>query len=162
MGFNTGLSTADTAEISKQIAAATGWLRQGRNAQAFALLSGPGMEKDPAAVFALGLCCLRADDPSSALSHFERALHLVKSLAPSPQAETGNAAYLKLYADQITEAVFLTPMDADFYGRFPKAAEQTVLLAMIHTCRLMGKDDQARRLAAGLAGPEFEAYKNKL
>jgi hypothetical protein len=35
------------------------------------------------------------------------------------------------------------------------------LLAMIHVYRQKGMTDQARKLAAGLTGPVFEAWKNR-
>ena len=161
MGFNTDSSTPNTTEKTKQIKAAIAYLRQNRNAQAFLLLSEPGLEKDPAAEFALGLCYLRADELTSAVSHFEQALWLIKSAGFSPRAESGNAVYLKLAAGQIADEVYLTPMDASYCTLFPKAAEQTVMLAMIHTYRLMGMSDQARRVAAGLTGPEFDEFKKK-
>ena len=138
------------------------WLRQGFDAQAFLLLSGPQMEKDPAARFALGLCRLRAGEPDAAIPCFEEALRLIKALPPPPGTAENGETYLKLARKEIEDEQYLRPMDSDFCARFPKSAGDMVLLALIHVYRLKGMTRQAQKLAAALAGPAFEAYKNEL
>jgi hypothetical protein len=69
--------------------------------------------------------------------------------------------YLKLAEKQIEDELYLRPMDPDFCARFPKAAGDMVLLALIHVYRQKGMGDQAHKLAAGLTGPVFDAYKNR-
>jgi hypothetical protein len=143
-------------------------LCQGRDAEAYLLLSEAGLEKEPSARHALGICHLRADNPDKAVSCFEQALALLKAgiakespvsgLEPPPTDET----YIRLAVKQIAAKAYLRPMDADFCSRFPKTAKQTVLLSLIHAYRETGNDEQARRLAAGLAGKEFEEYKKSL
>ncbi|MDR2052953.1 MAG: hypothetical protein LBP80_06020 [Treponema sp.] len=143
-------------------AAAVAYLRQGFDAQAFLLLSGPQM-KDPAARFALGLCCLRAGEEDAAIFCFEEALRLIKALpVPPPETAENGETYLKLAKKQIEDELYLSPMDPDFCARFPKSAGQMVLLALIHVYRQKGMTSQAQKLAAGLTGPAFEAYKGHL
>lgn len=145
------------------VAAAIDCLRHGFYAQAFALLSDPRLDRNPAARFALGLCRLHATEFDAAISCFEQALHGLKAAVPQPASVAENTdTYHKLAARRIAEEGFLVPMDPDFCARFPKTAEQTALLALIHTYRKTGMHDQAQRLAAGLTGPAFEAYQNKL
>ena len=149
----------------EQLDAAIAWLRQGWNAQAFALLSaaGAGFEKEPAARFALGLCQLRAGDLTSAISCMEQALHLLGSMsAPAREISENNETWLRLSVAQIAEKIYLAPMDADFCLRFPKAARETVLLALIYVYQKKGMTEQAQRLASGLTGAVFEEYKKKI
>jgi len=134
-------------------------LRQGRNAEAYLLLSEPKPEKGPAEHFNLGLCHFHANDFSAAISCFEKAQQLLKTLSPSRFTSENSETYLKLAAAQIAEKTYLNPMDADFCILFPKAAEQTVLLCMIDAYRQKGMIEQARRLCSALSGPQFEAFK---
>jgi hypothetical protein len=53
-------------------------------------------------------------------------------------------------------------MDGDFCAGFPKFAGDMVLLALIHVYRQKDMKSQAQKLAAGLTGPAFEAYKAEL
>jgi len=127
------------------------------------LLSKPGMQGFPAAVFALGLCHLSAGERPSAISCFERALRLLQSPSASlPDPLENGDAYLKLSETQILEKTYLVPMDSVFCGHFPVAAKQTVLLALIHAHMENGSRDQAKRLLPGLAGPVFETFKQQL
>ncbi|MDR2768552.1 MAG: hypothetical protein LBB82_09545 [Treponema sp.] len=160
MNFNTGKPLEDPqCEAQSAIA----YLRQGFDAQAFLLLSGPQTEKDPAARFALGLCHLRAGEQDAAIFCFEQALRLIKAIPGSGPGTTENGeTYLTLAKKQIEDELYLKPMDGDFCARFPKFAEYMVLLALISVYRQKGMGDQAQKLAAGLTGPAFEAYKNKL
>ena len=163
--------TSSPAGAGKQdagrVAAGIEYLRQGRLSQAYVILSQPGTEKDPAARFALGLCHFRAGELSAAISCFEQALGLLRA-APSSQGLASRAAaentetYLKLAAQQIADKTHLGPMDADFCTLFPKAAEHTVLLALIDAYIQKGMIEHAQRLSSGLTGPAFEAYKKKL
>jgi tetratricopeptide (TPR) repeat protein len=167
MGFNTNKPATPAAEKqnAERIAAAIACLRQGRNAQAFLLLSEPGacLEKEPAARYALALCHLRAADLAPAISCMEQALHLLRAMsAPAWGALEINETYLRLAAGQIVEEVYLAPVDADFCVRFPTAAEQTVLLALIYIYQKKGVTEHAQRLAASLTGPVFEEFKKKL
>ena len=145
-------------------AAAIECLRQGRNAQAFLLLSEPKPEKGPAEHFNLGLCYFRAGDFSAAVSCFEKAQQLLKAFsAPQGRSAAENSeTYLKLAAEQIMAKSYLNPMNADFCTLFPKIAEQAVLLCMIGAYQQKGLIEQARRLSSALAGPQFEAYKKTL
>jgi tetratricopeptide (TPR) repeat protein len=168
MSFNTN-APAVKQQTTESTAAAIKYLRQGWNAQAFLLLSEQESERDPAARFALGICHLRIDDLSSAITCFEQALNLLRAATPVPPAATiargpaeNSVTYIRLTAKQVEEEIFLTPMDADFCIRFPKAAEQITLLALIHTYQQKGMLEQAMRLSAGLIGPAFEEYKKKL
>ena len=162
MAFNTN-SPAVGKRIPERISMAVECLRQGRADEAFLLLSEPGVEKEPAGCFALGLCYLRAGEPSRAISCFEQALNLFRVMPsrPSARTETGEI-HLKLAMKQIAEKVYLAPMDAEFCALFPKAAEQAALMALIDSCLQIGMIEQARRFSAGLNGPEFAEYKNKL
>jgi tetratricopeptide (TPR) repeat protein len=164
MGFNTDrLEPLKKPQDEEPVAAAIAYLRQGFDAQAFLLLSDPQTEKDPAARFALGLCRLRAGEPDAAIFCFEQALHLIKAI-PVPPMETAKngETYLKLAEKQIEDEQYLKPMDGDFCARFPKSAGQMVLLALIRVYLQKGMSDQAQKLAAGLTGPVFEAYKINL
>ena len=163
MGFNANSPAMPEKQITEQITAAIAYLRQGRSAQAFLLLSEPGAEKESAASFALGLCRLRAGELTAAVSCFEQALNLLRAMPSKPplRLETSET-YIKLSESQIAEKVYLTPMDVDFCASFPKAAEQNVLLALIDTCVQNGMMEQARRLSSALTGPVFEGYKKKL
>jgi tetratricopeptide (TPR) repeat protein len=163
MSFNTNISDSPSRPETGKLALAVSCVRQGRNAQAFLLLSGPGFEKAPAAQFALGLCYLHAEELSKAIACFEQTLHLLKaSSAPSRELQAAKETYVKLAAKQIEAKAYLEPMDADFFAGFPQAAEQNTLLALIHAYRGNGMIEQARRLAAGLTGAEFEEYKKTL
>jgi tetratricopeptide (TPR) repeat protein len=147
----------------ERIAAAIAYLRQGFDAQAFLLLSDPRTEEDPSARFALGLCHLRAGEPDAAIFCFEQALRLIKAIpVPPPGTAENGGTYLKLAEKQIEDEKYLSPMDGDFCARFPKSAGYMVLLALISVYREKGMIDHAQKLAAGLRGPAFEAYKNKL
>ena len=143
--------------------AAIRYLRQGWDAQAFSLLASTAAEQFPAPQFALALCYLRAGAPEKALSCLERTLRLIREgpLAPPGAAENSDT-HARLYAGQIENRAWLNPMDADFCERFPRAAEQTALLALIHVHTLLGQADKAKSLAAGLTGRAFEEYKRKL
>ena len=168
-----GFITKDSAGAGKQdgrrIAAGIEYLRQGRSAQAYLILSEPGTEKDPSARFALGLCHFRANDLSAAISCFEQALGLLRAASPSqglasaPRAAAENSEiFLKLAAQQIADKMYLGPMDRDFCAHFPKAAEHTVLLALIDAYLQKGMTEHAQKLSSGLTGPAFEVYKKKL
>jgi len=159
MGFN----TATVHNVKEAISEAIGFLRQGWNAQAFSLLSELKAEKDPAACFALGLCHFRAGDFSAAIPCFEQALQALKGIsAPQRLTAENNATYQRLFIEQIKDQVYLTPLDIEFCERFPKAAEQTVLLALIDSYRQKGMMEQVRRLSAGLTGAVFEDYRKRL
>jgi tetratricopeptide (TPR) repeat protein len=148
---------------AERIAAAVKYLRQGRSAQAFLILSEPGAEKEPAARFAFGLCHFHAGDLSTAISCFEQALHLLRAVQVKPQGASENTdIFIKLAAAQIEDKTYLTPIDADFCALFPKAAEQSVLLALIDAYQKKGMNEKAQQLSSGLTGPIFEAYKKKL
>jgi tetratricopeptide (TPR) repeat protein len=156
-------------QTTERSATAIKYLRQGWNAQAFLMLSEADSEKDPAARFALGICHLRAGDPSSAASCFEQALQLLKIASSVPSGVMtrkgpgeNSETYLRLTAKQIEDMIYLTPMDPDFCTRFPKGAEQIALMALIHTYNQKGMTEQALRLASGLIGPAFEGYKKRL
>ncbi|MCL2142111.1 MAG: tetratricopeptide repeat protein [Methanimicrococcus sp.] len=148
---------------TERIAAAIAYLRQGRSAQTFLILSESGAEKEPSARFALGLCYFHANDLSTAISYFEQALQLLRAVPPGLQKAAENTdPYLKLAAAQVENKIYLTPMDADFCTLFPKTAEQTVLLALIDSYLQKGMNEKAQQLSSGLIGPVFEAYKKKL
>ncbi|MDR1410149.1 MAG: hypothetical protein LBJ12_07820 [Oscillospiraceae bacterium] len=53
-------------------------------------------------------------------------------------------------------------MDESFCERFPKAAEQTALQALIHAHIKNGSPEQAKHLPPGLTEPAFEAFKKKI
>jgi tetratricopeptide (TPR) repeat protein len=167
MSFNTN-APSEKQQSTELTSAAIKYLRQGWNAQAFLLLSEAEIEKDPAAKFALGLCHIRINDPSAAITCFEQALDLLKASSSSSSAPItrgpaeSSETYIKLAAAQIEEKAYLTPMDTDFCTRFPKAAEQNVLLALIYAYHQKGMFEQVQRLSSGLTGPVFEAYKKKL
>ena len=151
-----------SVQTSKNTVLAIACLRQGRNAEAFSLLSAPGLEQEPAAQFSLGLCYLRAGEHSKAISCFEQTVQLLKpSLVPSGSS-AGNEIYLKLAVEQLEAKVYLEPMDMEFCTCLPKLAEQTTLLALIHTYMENSMEEQAKRLASGLVGTEFAEYKRKL
>jgi tetratricopeptide (TPR) repeat protein len=164
MNFNTGMTLPPgTPRGEEHIAMAIACARQGFDAQAFLLLSDPRTERDPAARFALGLCHLRAGEPDAAISCFEQALRLIKAIpCPPPGTAENSETYMKLARKQVEEELYLTPMEPDFCTRFPKAAGNMVLLALVSVYRQKGMTDQARKIAAGLTGPAFEAYKIKL
>jgi len=166
MSFNTNLS-AEGQQAPDQSAAAIKYLRQGWDAQAFLILSEAGSEKNPAARFALGICHVRAGELSFAIPCFEQALQLLRTASPVPPSlakGTGenSETHLSLTKKQIEDAIYLTPMDADFCSRFPRAAEQTVTMALIHVYKQKGMVEQAQRLASGLIGPAFEEYRKRL
>jgi tetratricopeptide (TPR) repeat protein len=163
MGFNTDrLEPLEKPRSEAYIAVAIEYLRQGFDAEAFLLLSDRQTEKDPAARFALGLCRLRAGELDAAIFCFEQALRLIKTIpCPPPETAENGETYLRLVKKQIEDERCLTPIDPDFCVRFPKSAGQMVLLALIHVYRQKGMIDQAQKLAAGLTGPIFEAYKNE-
>jgi len=161
MGFNSNVS--DSLQEKDKLALAISCMRNGRNAQAFSLLSSQEFEKVPAAQFALGLCYLRASDPSKAIACFEQTLRALKmSNNPTRELPVSNEIYIRLAAKQIKDMSYLEPMDADFCTNFPQPAEQNTLLAMIHAYRESGMTEQARRLAAGLTGTEFAEYRKTL
>jgi tetratricopeptide (TPR) repeat protein len=164
MGFNTDKpAPLGKPQYEEHIVAAIAYMRQGFDAQAFLLLSGPQTEKDPSAQFALGLCHLRAGELDAAIFCFEQALRLIKAIpVPPPKTAESGETYLKLAKKQIEDEGYLRPMDPDFCAGFPKSAEQMVLLALISVYRQKGMSDQAQKLAAGLTGPVFEVYKIKL
>ena len=148
---------------SNKLSLALSCLCQGRNAEAFLILSGPDLEKEPAAQFALGLCYRRADDLPKAVSCFEQALrHLKINFAPTGESQAADETYLRLAVKQIEAKAYLEPMDADFCAFFPKMAKQTILLALIDTYKEHGMTEQAQKLAAGLVGAEFTAFRNTL
>jgi tetratricopeptide (TPR) repeat protein len=164
MGFNTDKPAPGAQpQGGGQIAAAVAYLRQGLDAEAFLLLADQQTEQDPAARFALGLCYLRAGGSETAILCFEQALRLLRSIPvpPASPAENGET-YLTLARKQIADQRWLAPLDADFCLRFPKAARDAVLLALISIYRQKGMTGQARKLAAGLTGPVFETYKAEL
>jgi tetratricopeptide (TPR) repeat protein len=164
MGFNTDRpAPLEKPQGEEHIAAAIAYLRQGFDAQAFLLLSGPHTEKNPAARFALGICHLRAGEPDAAILCFEQALRLIKAVpSPPPETAENSETYLALAKKQIKDEAYLSPMDSGFCAGFPKAAGLMVLLALISVYRQKGMTSQAHKLAAGLAGPVFEDYKIKL
>jgi tetratricopeptide (TPR) repeat protein len=164
MGFNTDRpGPLEKPQDEDRVAAAITFLRQGFDAQAFLLLSGPYMEKDPSARFALGLCHLRAGERDEAISCFEQALSLIKAIpCPPPETAENGETYLRLAKKQIEDELYLSPMDSDFCARFPKSAGLMVLLALISVYRQKGMKSRAQNLAAGLTGPAFEDYKNEL
>lgn len=163
MSFNDNISSLPSRPDMSKLTLAVSCLREGRNAQAFMALSAPGFEKVPAAQFALGLCDLRADDLPAAIAKFEQAIGLLRaSASPARESPPISKTYLRLAVKQIEAKAYLEPMDADFCARFPQAAEQNALLALIHAYRESGMADQAKKLAAGLTGAEFEEYKKTL
>jgi tetratricopeptide (TPR) repeat protein len=164
MGFNTDRpAPLEKPQGEDHIAAAIAYVRQGFDAQAFLLLSGPHTEKDPSARFALGLCHLRAGEPDAAIFCFEQALSLIKAIPCPPQGTAENGeTYMKLAKKQIEDELYLRPMDNDFCALFPKSAGQIVLLALISVYRQKGMTSQAQKLAAGLTGPVFEDYKKRI
>jgi tetratricopeptide (TPR) repeat protein len=164
MGFNMDRPAfLGKPQGEEHIATAIAYVRQGFDAQAFLLLSGPHTEKDPAACFALGLCHFRAGEPDAAIFCFEQALRLIKTVpCPPPESVENGETYLKLAKKQIEDELYLSPMDSGFCERFPKSAGDMVLLALIHVYRQKGMKSQAQKLAAGLIGPAFEDYKNEL
>jgi Tfp pilus assembly protein PilF len=165
MSFNTD---SPAAQGEKQYGAdkvklAISYMRQGRNAQAFLILSDSDTDKDPAARFALGLCYLRSGDVPSAITRFDQALNILKSTsAAKREIKSSTDAYYNLAKNQVAENVYLAPMDADFCTIFPEAAEQTVILALTYAYLKNGMDEQARRISAGLVGPMFDEYKRTL
>ena len=139
------------------------YLREGWNTQAFSLLSAVEENASPAAAFALALCYLRADDFSAAAARLEHALRLARALpAARPNAAENTSTYTKLFKGQLEDEFYLTPMDTDFCTLFPREAERTILLALIHTYRKQGMDEKARQLSSGLSGAIFEQYKKRL
>jgi hypothetical protein len=163
MSFNPNVRN-EGPQTSGRTAVAIKYLRQGWRAQAYLILSEPGQEKIPAAQFALGICHFHAGDLPSATMCIERALQLLRasSSPPAPVAAESSDSYIKLAMKQIEDQTYLTPMDADFCTTFPKAAEQTVILALIYVYLQRGMREQAQKLSSGLAGPVFEAHKRKL
>lgn len=161
MGFYGSQNSKTNVSPLNLLDTAIRYLREGWNAPAFLLLSEAKPEKEPAAEFALALCYLRAGELSAAVLHLEQALRLIRTASVPPSQET-NETYIKLYKEQLEEQIYLTPMDADFFSLFPKEAEQTVLLALIHVYQQKGMDEQAQRLSAGLVGTVFEEHKKRL
>ena len=162
MSFNTA-GTAGGPQNKEQTAAAIRYLRQGLKAQAFLILNGINTDNDPAAKFAMGLCRLGAGELSAAIDCFERTVQMLKNLPPAqrPGAEN-NETHIKLTVQQINDRTWLTPMDADLISLFPKAAEQTAMLALIHCYQLNGMPDMARKVAAALTGPAFDEFRKKI
>jgi len=143
--------------------AAIRYLQQGRSAQAYAILSQGGYEKEPAAWFAQGLCHIRAGEMAKSVTDFEQALSLLRSAAASHGLAAENTEiYHRLAREQLANQAYLDPMDAEFCRLFPKAAEQNVILALIHSYRQMGMNEQVRRLSSGLTGPIFEDFKRAI
>ncbi len=168
MSFNSG-GPSDKQTTPEQISAAVKYLRQGWDAQAFLVLSESGTEKNPVARFALGLCYLRANDLTMAAQCFEQALNLLKAASAATPATAvmkgtseNSETHVKLTEKQIEDKVYLTPMDPDFCARFPKAAEQIAILALIDVYQRKGMNEQAQRLSSGLTGPAFESFKKRL
>ena len=142
---------------------AIAYLRQGRSAEAFLILSEPGNEKNPAARYALGLCHYKAGDLPAAISCFDQALSLLRTMPSKHRSAAENTeTYLMLSKGQIADKIFLNPMDSSFCALFPKTAEQTIILASIEIYLQMGMKDKAKQLSAGLTGSVFEIYKNEL
>gem|GEM_PF-1067680 len=140
-------------------------LRQGQNAQGFLLLSSIAeKEKDnPAAAFALALCYIRSEETSKAIPHLEQALRLTRSLSlTQPNTAENTDTYIRLYQAQLNNQFYLDPIDTDFCTLFPKEAERTILLALIHAYRKMSMEEKVRQLSAGLSGKIFEEYKKRL
>ena len=165
MSFYTGPSSPSEQGLQdpKRVEFAISCMRQGRNAQAFLILSEPWSEKDPAARFALGLLRLRSGDDQEAIRCFEQSLNLVRMIsAPKQGMSESSETYIRLAAGQVSESVYLTPMDPDMFTYFPEAAMHTVILALIHVYRKKGMDEQARKLISGLTGPAFEKYKKDI
>ena len=154
------------AEPEKQNAnckTAINYLRQGRSAEAFLLLAEPGNEKDPAARFALALCHLNAGELPAAISCFEQALGILQAMPPKlPERPKTSETYFKLAVKQIAEKAYLAPLDVDFCELFPKAAEQTVLLALIDCFKQNGMIEKAKRLSSALTGQVFEEFKRSI
>jgi tetratricopeptide (TPR) repeat protein len=150
----------------ERIQVAIEYLKQGRSAQAFLLLSDKKDEKEPAALFALGLCRRLCSELPEAIQCFEQSLKLLKAASAPAKAAYAPAEnseeYIRLSIEQIKEKVYLGPMDIDFCERFPKAAEQNILLALIDTYRQNRMEPEAKRLSAALTGPIFDDYKNRL
>jgi tetratricopeptide (TPR) repeat protein len=160
MAFNTQSSAQAVNQNQRENAdAGIKFFHQGRNAEAYHLLNQPNLENQPAARFALGLCYLLAQDISQAIVCFERAYRLFREAAVSSFTAESSEIIVKLTAHQIKNQIFLSPMDTDFCARFPKAASETALLALVYTYWQNGMKEQARKLAAGLTGPAFEAFK---
>ena len=163
MGF--GEKPVTVQEKQTQGRTAIEYLREGRNAQAYVLLSEMGTDKDPSSCFALGLCHFRAGDLTEAISFFEQALDLIKAMpqgfASNVRAENSET-YKKLSIGHIANKIYLNPMDKNFCTQFPKAAEQNILLALIDMYKNNGMKEHARRLSSALTGPVFEAYKKEL
>jgi hypothetical protein len=136
-------------------------LRQGHFAQAYAVLSVSRFEKEPAALFALGLCHLHAEEYPASIDCFKKA-ELLLRVSSRQEMPPANETYFRLAVKQIEQKVYLKPMDTDYCARFPKTAAQTVLMAMIYTYQKSGMPEQVRRLAAGLTGAEFARYKEKM
>lgn len=162
MSFNTNTPDPQTRQAVDKIALAISCLRQGRNAQAFLLLSAQGLERAPAAQFALGLCHLRAEALAKAIACFEQALSILKAASAPRESPPADDTYVTLVKKQIKAEIYLEPMDAEFCIRFPQVAEQNILLALIYVYRKNGMEEQARRIAAGLIGTEFAEYRKTL
>jgi len=160
MGFYTSSSSAASSD-SDRLPVAIACLRQGRDAQAFLLLSEQPDEKRSAARFALGLCYVHAGGWSAAAPLFEQALVLLRALTAPMGTIKNSDTYLKLATKQIKEEVYLSPLDADFCRRFPHAAAQAVTPVLIYVYKKQGIDTQARQLVDSLTGPEFESYKKE-
>ncbi|MDR0288328.1 MAG: hypothetical protein LBI03_11575 [Clostridiales bacterium] len=145
------------------INAAISYVRQGLEAQAYLIFSGQKDMKEPAALFAFGLCHFHAEDFTAAIPCFEQAIKFLKAVPTVTRTAAENSeSYINLYKKQIEAKTYLMPMTSDFCAMFPKVAEQNILLALIDTYMCMNMTEQAQRLASGLTGPVFETYKNKL
>ncbi|MCL1905179.1 MAG: tetratricopeptide repeat protein [Methanomassiliicoccaceae archaeon] len=163
MSFNPAASDPTSNAGPGRLALGISCLRQGRNAEAFLILSEKGFEKESAAQFALGLCHLRADDPAKAVECFEQALRLLRTTnAPIGDMQTSRDTYLKLAAKQVEAGTYLEPMDADLCSALPKTARHNMLLALIHAYRVQGMTEPVRQLAAGLVGTEFGEFRKTL
>ena len=79
MSFNTNTPKPSGNSLDEnRVEAAIRYLRQGFVAEAYLLLSQPGDEKNPAALFALGLCHFHAGELDTAITHLEKSLHLIQ------------------------------------------------------------------------------------
>ena len=67
MSFNTNTPKPPEKPAANRAAEAISYLRQGFFAGAYLILSQPGLENQPAAQFALGLCHLHAGEPDAAI-----------------------------------------------------------------------------------------------
>ena len=162
MGPNPAVSNTTVRTGPDKLALAISCLRQGRNAEAFLILCEPGFEKEPAAQFALGLCYLRAEETARAVTCFEQALRFLKTASVPAGDSAGNDVYIRLAVKQIASEAYLEPMDAEVYSVLPRTAKNTILMALVHAYKKNGMPEQARKIAAGLTGTEFEELRRTL